>query len=95
MRRYVPGILVVPALAATLAGCAGSPPPVISAPQAPVLPSAPADFGKPVAVRPPKVGEDARVYAGRERVGRLTANRRLSNDAAFYRDVTTNLGGAR
>lgn len=85
MRRFVPGILV----ALALAGCGEAP--VISAP-APVLPTAPTDFGKPVAVKPPKIGEDARAYAARERAARLTANRRLTNDAAFYADVVSKFG---
>ena len=87
MRRFVPGILV----ALALAGCGEAP--VVSAP-APILPAAPTDFGKPVAVKPPKVGEDARVYAARERAGRLTANARLKNDGAFYADVKAKLAGA-
>ena len=71
-----------------LAGC-GAPPPVALSP---ILPGAPVDFGHPVAVRAPQVGEDARVYAARERAGRLTANRRLVNDAAFYADVVSKFG---
>ena len=72
-----------------LAGCAEGPAPVVSAP---ILPSAPVDFGKPVAVREPSIGDDARAYAARERAGRITANRRLSNDAAFYADVVSKFG---
>lgn len=83
--RFVLAILV----AAALTGCAATPP---VAPSAPVLPAAPANFGKPVAVRPPKVGEDARAYAARERAARFTANRRLTDDAAFYSGVVTTLG---
>ena len=83
--RFIPGILVVLALA----GCNETP--VVSAPPA-ILPAPPSDFGKPVAVKPPKVGDDARGYAARERAGRLTANRRLANDAAFYADVRAKLG---
>ena len=87
MRRhcFVFAILV----ASALTGCATAPGPIASAP---ILPAAPANFGKPVAVRAPKVGEDARVYAARERAGRLTANRRLGDDAAFYSGVVTTLG---
>ena len=73
----------------SLAGCAAAPTPV---PSAPILPSAPVDFGKPVPVREPNVGDDARAYAARERAGRITANRRLSNDAAFYADVVSKFG---
>jgi hypothetical protein len=74
-----------------LAGCVGDPAPNVTAP---ILPGAPTDFGKPVAVRAPKVGEDARVYAARERAGRLTANQRLVNDAAFYADVVSKFGAS-
>lgn len=76
----------------TLAGCATSDtqPPDLAA--RPILPPAPAAFGKPVAVRPPKAGEDARAYAAREIAGRLVANQRLRDDAAFYADVTTRFG---
>ena len=80
--RIIPGILVVLALA----GCAEAPGPTMSAP---LLPAAPADFGRPVTVRAPRAGEDARAYAAREKAGRLTANHRLTNDDAFYRDVET------
>ncbi len=80
MRRYL--LLAMAALGLT--GCVGDPAPVATAL---IFPGAPVDFGKPVFVRPPKIGEDARVYAARERAGRLTANRRLADDAAFYADV--------
>ncbi len=81
--------LFLAAAAFGLSGCAGSPTPIATAP---ILPGAPSDFGKPVAVRAPKIGEDARGYAARERAGRLTANRRLANDAAFYADVVSKFG---
>ena len=70
----------------TCAGCATSVPP---APQVikVYLPPAPADFGRPVDVRPPRIGEDARAFAAREKVGRLTANQRLENDRRFYDSV--------
>ena len=83
--RFVFAILVV----AALTGCAETP--AIKA-SAPVMPAAPTNFGKPVAVRAPKVGEDARVYAARERAARFTANRRLTDDAAFYAGVVTAVG---
>ncbi len=85
MRHFVPGILV----ALALAGCGEAP--VVSAP-APILPSAPAYIGCPVKVRPPTVGEDARVLAARERVGRLTANRCFRDATAFYSDVEAKFG---
>lgn len=84
--RFVLGILVVMALT----GCGETP--VVTAPPPPVLPATPADFGKPVAVKPPQVGEDARAYAARERAGRLTANQRLKNDSAFLVDLKANFG---
>ena len=70
-----------------LAGCAASGPAL-----RPVLPAPPAHFGEPVAVRPPRAGEDARAYAARERVGRLGANDRLRDDAGFYQDVQRDFG---
>ena len=73
-----------------LAGCAGSAPPSLAT--RPVLPAAPAAFGAPVRVREPHAGEDARAYAARERAGRLRANGRLADDAAFYRDVVKSYG---
>jgi hypothetical protein len=72
-----------------LVGCATSGPDV-----RPVLPAPPAHFGRPVSVRPPVAGEDARAYAAREKAGRLVANGRLRDDESFYGDVQKDFGRA-
>ena len=40
----------------------------------------------------PKVGQDARLFAGQNRKAVIEANQRLRNDAAFYRDVQEQFG---
>jgi hypothetical protein len=55
------------------------------------LPAAPAGFGTATKVDPPKVGEDARTYASRERVGRLTNALQLKNDRKFWDAVEASI----
>ena len=57
-----------------------------------VLPAAPADFGQPVPLPIAQRGDDARLFARRNRDALIIANKRLVNDGAFYRDVREKMG---
>jgi len=74
------------------AGCARPPVLDLSEPkeQRAALPSAPADFGKPVPI--PARTKDARAWAVRARGAINVANGRLKNDAKFYGDVQRDFG---
>jgi hypothetical protein len=56
------------------------------------LPPAPNDFGAPVALPKAKAGDDLKVFAIENRKAATLANRRLSNDAAFYAEVQRDFG---
>jgi hypothetical protein len=71
-----------------LGACATNPSPPISL----ALPTAPAQFGTRVAAPRIKIGEDARSALAHEREALSIANRRLTNDGAFYDDVRSRLG---
>ena len=58
----------------------------------PALPPAPANFGRPVAPPPVARGESLRTFTLKNRAALHQANRRLENDAAFYRDVVEDFG---
>ena len=91
MRRLSRNALLIPAALlalGTLTACQPSAAPPIR----PNLPPASPDFGRPVPVPTPKVGQDARLFAGQNRKAVIEANQRLRNDAAFYRDVQEQFG---
>lgn len=69
-------------MAVTVAGCSTSG----SAPSARQLPAVP-DFAKPVSVPDPNIGEPALTIAGRERAGRLQANRIITEFRDWYAGV--------
>lgn len=69
-------------MAVIVAGCSTSG----SVPATRQLPAAP-DFAKPVSVPDPKVGEPALTIAGRERAGRLQANRIITEFRDWYAGV--------
>jgi hypothetical protein len=83
------------ALSTMICGSACAPDPVTlesggSREQRVALPTAPVDFGKPVAV--PARTKDARAWAVRARGAIDVANGRLRNDAKFYGDVQRDFG---
>jgi hypothetical protein len=80
MKTPFRNVLLVVSMALTSAACVKSYPRT--------LPPPPADFGLPVPVPAIKSGDDARVVAARLARALRTANTRLSNDSAFYADVT-------
>jgi hypothetical protein len=86
--RMLPPLLAL-STAISLASCATSTP---LAPERPVLPAAPAAFGKPV--EPPAIasGQSLRVTAMQHRAALHEANRRLDGDAAFYEGVRQEFG---
>ena len=69
-------------IAVIVAGCSTSG----SVPASRQLP-APPDFAKPVSVPDPKIGEPALAVAGRERAGRLQANRIITEFRNWYAGV--------
>lgn len=75
-------LAAVLSMSVIVAGCSTSG----SAPAARQLPAAP-DFAKPVTVPDPKVGEPALTIAGRERAGRLQANRIITEFRDWYAGV--------
>lgn len=52
-------------------------------------------FGESVKIPQPKKGEDARVFAARERAAILEGNQRLRNDRSFYQDVLDKFSGTK
>lgn len=53
----------------------------------PKLPDPPSEFGKAVDLPKPIKGKSIRTFALENRLGLITANKRLENDRAFYEDV--------
>jgi len=51
------------------------------------LPAPPENFGKPVPLPKPKVGEGMKTFALKNRAAAIEANNRLENDRTFYDDV--------
>ena len=88
LSRNARRMLLAVSAATMLSGCNPSAAPPIR----PNLPPASPDFGRPVPVPTPKVGQDARLFAGQNRKAVIEANQRLRNDAAFYRDVQEQFG---
>ena len=82
-RRSRQLVLLMLATFALLTGCASGPGPV----ERPALPVAPADFGLAVQAPRARAGDNAKAFAARTAGALTQANRRLSDDAAFYDDV--------
>ena len=67
-----------------LGSCAASTPSVV---ERPTLPTAPSDFGKPVALPVAKPGASIKKFALENRAAAIEANNRLVNDGVFYDNV--------
>lgn len=83
-------VLLAASLTMTLAGCAGLTPAKVTVHRD--LPQSPS-WAIPVAVPPPKAGDDPLMIAARERAGRGDANRRIIALRDWYEAIRADYAG--